>query len=487
MRRDCIEIRTYIIASLTLAALTFFMPGTARSEDGKAALSLEQCIGRAVEVNAEVKGAEFEAEVYRDKKEQADAARYPQGEVIAYGSLSPRARLKNGSTIESTTNINKESYDGVFGRATVQLIQPLYTFGKIKGYRDAASHGVAVYEAGAKLKATEVAMQVKEAYFGLLLAQETKGLIDEIKESINKATDKVQRQLDAGAPGVDQVDLFKLQTYQGEIDKYDAEAVEGMEKARFGLMLLTDYKGKEEGFEIADQFLIPDDLKVEDYVAYRDRAMGGRLEFQQLKEGLLARESLIAVELAEYYPQVFLAVFGSVAGATNRDHLNNPYVFDDYNHSVVGAVLGFKWSFDFGIHRGRLDEARAEYLKLKMKDLYAEGGVPFQVKDAHLQLKKSIEQMAALSRAYKTAKQWAVASLSNFDMGVGEARDIADSISAYARIRADYFRAVYNQKMAIANLDHATGRDAVDIPYTVRTYPTRDIHIFDKVEKAGGI
>ncbi len=480
------SIRLFCAACLSSVILLMIIPGVAFSAD-KVALNLDECIRQAVEINSEVKGAEFEVEVYRSKKEQADSARYAQGEIIAYGSLSPRARLLQGGdgSVLSSTNINQSHYDGVFGNATIQLIQPLYTFGKISGYREAAGHGILAYEAGAKLKATEVAQLVKEAYYGLLLGRELKGLLLDIRDQLDRATDKVEKQLDAGAPNVDQVDLFKMRTYQGELERYMAQADEGIAKATYGLRLLTGHMDEREEFDIADQFLDPAEVKMEDFDMYVGKAMQGRLEFTQLREGLIAKDDLIKVEQAEYYPQVFLLGFYSVAGATNRDHLNNPYIFDDFNHNTGGVVLGFKLSLDFGIKCGKVNEARAEYLKLKMKEEYAMGGVPFQVKDSYLQLARSMEEMKALESAYKNSKQWVVASLSNFDMGVGEARDIADSVSAYARLRADYFRAVYNQRMALANLEHATGMDVQQVPYKVRSYNLKDTK--NAADKMGGM
>ena len=458
-----------------LFAVMALVPVHAFASEKKIVLSLDEAVRRAIKVNAEVKEAEFNVEVYRSKKQEADAARFPQIDLVAYGSLSPRARLKDG-LVESSTNINKPSYDGVFGRADLLAIQPIYTFGKIDAYRKAAAHGVAAYEAGAKVKATEVAMLVKEAYWGLLLTKELKAFLADLKKQLDEATDKVRKQLDAGAPNVDQVDLFKLQTYQGEINKYIALVDENHAKALYGLRLLVGLQNSPAELEIKDEYLVPAEYHAEDFKTYEDAALKDRVEFLQLKEGLAAKEKLIEAQVADYYPQVFVAAMYSIAGATNRDHLNNPYITDDFNHAYGGAVLGFKWGFDFGIRRGKVNEAKADYLMLKMKQYYAEGGVPYQVQEAYQKLVESGREIKALSGAYHTAKQWVVASLSNFDMGVGDARDIADSVKAYARIRADYFQAVYNQRMAIANLQHATGEDAQTIPYTVSKDPLRDLN-----------
>lgn len=451
------------IATLALILSVCLLAGPADAAEGKTVLTLEDCIRKAIDKSADIKESQYEVEVYRGKKDQADSALYPQVEVIAYGSVSPRAKLVNGRTVESSTNINKGSYDGVFGRATVQLIQPIYTFGKISGYRDAAENGVAAYEAGARLKATGVALQVKEAYYGLLLARETRHLLDGIKEELDKAAVKIEKQIDAEAPNVDQVDLFKMNTYQAELLRYMAQADEGEEKALYALKVLTGLTDAD--VDIADEFLVPADVNMEEFDVYVKRALADRLEFVQLEHGLKARSALVDVEVADYYPQFFILGFGSIAGATNRDHLNNPYVFDEFNHTAAGAVLGLKWSLDLGMNRGQVYEARAEFMMMRMKEDYAKMGVPFQVKEAYLQLERTEKEMDSLNEAYRSAKQWAFTTLSNFDLGVGDARDIAESVSMYARIRADYFRAVFNQRMAVANLDHATGTDANATPY----------------------
>ncbi len=44
-------------------------------------------------------------------------------------------------------------------------------------------------------------------------------------------------------------------------------------------------------------------------------------------------------------------------------------------------------------------------------------------------------------------------------MGVGETKDLADAVLAYATTRVNYLKALYNQKMAIANLLQASGLD----------------------------
>jgi outer membrane protein TolC len=56
-----------------------------------------------------------------------------------------------------------------------------------------------------------------------------------------------------------------------------------------------------------------------------------------------------------------------------------------------------------------------------------------------------------------------VAAASNFDLGIGEGKDVADAVLAYAKLRAEYLQAVYNYNLALAKLDHAAGRDVATV------------------------
>jgi hypothetical protein len=57
---------------------------------------------------------------------------------------------------------------------------------------------------------------------------------------------------------------------------------------------------------------------------------------------------------------------------------------------------------------------------------------------------------------YLNAKKWAVAAVANFDFGMGPAKDIFESLQAYASMRSDFFKSIYNYRIAAASLEYAT-------------------------------
>jgi outer membrane protein TolC len=388
------------------------------------------------------------------KQDQADAGRLPQIELTAVVGPSPRAR---GTIVDSPDSKDSPTVDNVFERVEMTLVQPLYTFGKITGYREAAAEGVKVEKAKIEEKASDVILRIKELYYGRLLATEVLGLIDEIIEDLDKAIGKTERKLRVGAPDADEVDLFKLKAFRGEVMKNRNEAQKGFDLATAGLQT---FAGLDPGrpLELDARGLDTPARQVEPEEQAIGTAIDLRPEMTQVRAGLKATEALIQVEESNLYPQFFVAVNGVFAQAGNRTRQLNPFVFDPLNERYAAVVLGLKYNLDFGITRGKIRAAQAEHLKIRETKQFAEQGIPLQVRKSHRELAEARETIRATDEGWRNARKWLVASKANYDLGVGDARDLGEAFESYARLRADNFKAVYNYNMALANIEHATGR-----------------------------
>jgi outer membrane protein TolC len=418
-------------------------------------LTLDEALALAVKNSPQIKEEQFGVLQRQSQRAQADAARFAQLEITGVVGPSPRAR---GDQVSSPDSQTDPHITGVFGLGTISLVQPLYTFGKIDSLREAAAHGIAVSQAQVHERATKVAMLVYEAYYGYLLAVSLENLGLEVSDQLSSSLDKVRRQLEAGAPGVDNIDAFKLQTFQGELEKQLNDIREGKELALTGLRTLL-FLDPTEPIELADKGLEPQVRNTGSLEQYLTDAHQMRPEFTQAHEGVKAYEKLVDAAKADYYPVIFFGVFGSPAGATNRDRLTNPFVIDRLYNTGVAPVLGVQWKFNLGITAGKVEEAEAELGKVQQKQALAEQGIPFQVRQAFLEVQQHQANIEATRKGFRSGRQWLVAAVSNFDLGVGAGKDVADAAAAYAKLRAEYFQAVYNYNLGLAKLDHTAGRD----------------------------
>ena len=457
------RVRVHAGLMLVLVILCVAMaarPAFARTEPSAVKmLTVHEAVALAVRNSPEIKAEQFAVLMRQSQRAQADAARFAQLDVTVVGGPSPRAR---GDQVDSPDSKNSVSVSGVFGLATFNIIQPIYAFGKINNLRAAATHGMAVEEARVHQKATEVAMLVREAYYGYLLATSLENLALEIGAQLGGTMKKVQRQLDAGVPGVDNVDLLKLRTFQGQLEKQLNDIRQGKALALTGLRTLT---GLEPALpiQLADSRLQPLEREAPPLDESLSDAMRLRPEFVQAREGIQAFERLLAAAKADYYPLFFVGLFGNLAEATNRNRLSNPFLNDPLMDDVLAPVVGMRWHFDLGVTAGKVDEVAAELGQVQQQHALAEQGIPFQVRQAYLELQQHQANIAATRKGFRSGRQWLVAAVANFDLGVGEGKDVAEAALAYAQLHAAYFQAVYYYNLSLAKLDHRAGRDVAAV------------------------
>ena len=439
------------LAMLLLVAVPLF---AAEVQQGKLVLSLDDCIRRALTASPSLGESSADIELAEAKLNEAKAHRFPQIELL--GLMGPISKAR-GNQVTSSDRIDHLHGLTIFARGDATIVQPLYTFGKISERMTAASHGIEVDRAKKVQKENEITLKVKEYYYGLLLARELKALVSEVGEILDKARDKARKLLDKGSENVDALDIYKLDAFSGQVRKYTEEATKGESLALAALHVEMGIPSDTE-FDIATARLTPDeDMNGTALSAYLEAAKFKRPEFKQLKEGLQAREALVKAARADYFPDLFLGGYLSGAYSPDRDRVTNPWVPDEFNHLWAGIALGIKWKIDFGITAAKVAQERAQYNRLLSTNDYANANIPLQIRKAYLERLEAEKSIEATRDAYSNAKKWEVAAVANFDIGIGPAKEIFDSLQSYATMRSDYFRSIYNYKMSMANLEYAVG------------------------------
>ena len=421
------------------------------------ALSLEQALRAALTRAPEVRQAEAEVESILGKQLQAKGLGYPQVELSTVLGPSPRAR---GDQVSSPDDQYSPDITGVFVRAGIEIIQPIFTWGLITNARLAAEHGLRATRAGVDVKSTEVALRVKEAYWGLVVAKTIRDFLLDVQQQVDDTIARTERLIEGGF--TTEIDVYRLRASKGELAKNLNLVEKTIGLARTALATWT---GQPAGtvVEPADAALPAELRDLRALELFVEEARAKRPEFTQLEQGLRARQNLVEVERKKRYPLFFFGIVGDAAYATNRDRLDNPYVIDPLNHVAVAPVIGFRYNLDFGIQAGKIKEAEAEVHKLEALQQYARDGIPLQVEQAYRGVIEARQNARALDEAHQNAKRWLVASSSNFDLGVGEPRDLSDAFIAYAKTRGEYLQALYAYVFGFEQLAHAAGLDVEEV------------------------
>src|SRR5215471_2702933 len=428
-------------------------------------LGLDQLVQMALERSPELKQADQDIAVAVSDLDQASAAQWAQLDVTAVGGFIDNA--KKPVVVVSPTpgadgllrgRIEKKDASGYgpFGKLEFTLSQPLYTFGQIGHRKDAALKTVGVQRAAKEHTRGAVILKVKELYFALLLAQNGKEAAADLAAFVQDARQRITRLLDVGATNVDQSDLYYLEAYAAEAPRFRAKAESGANLTYFALKQLIGLPPDQE-FQLDVQELPRDTRALGDQQEYIQQALRARPEFEQLDRAMEARQSLVEAAQADHYPSLFAAAIGSFAGAPGRQHLNESYIDDDFNHARAGVVLGTKWHFDLGMLQGKVRKARAEYQRLQHTRDVATLSIPIEVAQAYQEAVEHLNAFQASEQAALAARKWLVAALSTFDMGVGQARDIFLALDRYGKNRGDYLSSLLNYHLALARLSYAIG------------------------------
>jgi len=409
----------------------------------------------AIERSPEVAAAQSELAGAKSDLAQADAAYYPQFDATALvGPINDTRRPEVAGT--RIIDPSAEFAVGGFGRADMTFTQPLYTFGKLSNRRQAAARGVAAVEAGLPKKRGEIALRIKELYYGLVLARAGIEAAGDAAAYFDEARERMERLLKAGSENVIESDLYRIDTYKADTARSRAEAQKGVNTAYFALKSLIGLP-IDADFDPADKMLSAESARLGDLAECIRKALAERPDFRQLEEALRAQKWSVEGAVSDRYPSFFASLAGSFAGAPGRETFHNPYIPDDFNHAGGGVVAGVLWHFDFGILKARIDKERAAYEKLVHTKAMAELGIPIEVAQRFYEGEEWRAAVDAYDQAASSSRKWVVAALTNFDMGVGPADDLLRGIERYGQSRGKYLEALFGYNMSLARLEYAMG------------------------------
>ena len=443
--------RTLLAAGMLLTAL----PGKAET------VNLQQAVEMSLAADPRIKEREQVVEAARSMVEEVQGNAGWRLSANAFIGLAPQVEggfYQNGAYSGGTPRSDGNRIDGIsdWTHLDFALIKPLFTFGKIEHYGEAARGNVDLKQGELKKTRTDTVYDTKRAYYGYLTARDTRFFLEDMQQRLNQSIDSVDRNLKKENGESKQSDLYALQTAKGLLAKYVSQA-RAIEKISLdGLKVLTGI-GLKEDLTVADDRIAPVPFPQIDLADFQARALQDRPEMQELEAGLRARRALVAAKKADRMPDVYAGVIGQVNYASQRDRLDNPYINDPFNNGGLTPVVGVKWDTVFGAANARVNQAQAELEALNHKKAFAVAGIPFEVSEAYINAQANYDAQRELSEGATAARRWMVASLADMSAGMESAAKVADAIKNYVLVQTEYLRTVNDYNMNVAQLARLTG------------------------------
>ena len=441
------------VAILLLVAA--FYPTESGAADPESLQSLRAIVARALDASPAMRAAEVDLKIAEADLARARAARFlPKFELTWIVGPSPEAR---GDALVGDTDLGSLS---AFTRAEAALIQPIFTFGKLRAAEDAATGGIEARSAGLMRSRHDLEIQVAEAHFGLQLMNALWILAEEARGEIGKARNTVETSLEEDRGDFTYTDLARIDRFAYDIEENANKVLKGRALSVSALQMLTGLS-ESDPIALAQGPLQPVEVEILPIEAYTERARN-RPDLQQLQAGIRVRAALVAAARSDYFPQIFLGGQFKYSYAPNRDDQTSPFARDDFNFLHGGAVIGFRQDLSFGGTAAKLRKARLEHRKLVHLDGLAHKGAALDIEKVYRTLREAEANMLAARKAVKATRRWFVSARDGFNAGLEEAGDLLDAVKEYSIIRAKYQSAVFAYNRAWARLQRATGKSLVD-------------------------
>jgi len=311
-------------------------------------VSLQQAVEMSLAADPRIKEREQVVEAARALVQEVKGNAGWRVSANAFIGLAPEAEggfYQGGAYSGTNPRTDGDKLHGIsdWTHLDFALIKPLYTFGKVERYSDAAQGNVELKQGELKQTRADIVYDTKRAYFGFLTARDSRAFLEDMQGRVDQAIATVERGLKEENGEVRQSDLFALQTARGLLTKYVHQA-RAIEKISLdGLKVLTG-TGLQGDLQVADSRIEPVTFPQMDLAEFQARALQDRPEMQQLEAGLRARRALLAAKKADRMPDVYAGVIGQFNYASQRERLDNPYLFDPFNGGGLTPVVGVKWT-----------------------------------------------------------------------------------------------------------------------------------------------
>ncbi|HVY25355.1 MAG TPA: TolC family protein [Polyangiaceae bacterium] len=440
--------------SSLILAVSLALPAVAGAEP----ISRSTLIRRALHENPQVAAANARHTQAEAEQVQADAARWPQLNLQLGVGPALRAELVPGTGADSTRSRYSLTADDIsvaFG-GQLSVIQPLYTFGKIDGFRAAAAHGVQARDQQTQMTRAEVALEVARLYEGLLFARDATRFFEELENYLDRTILATEGRLKADATEVSEQDVLRLRSALSAVRLSLHYARAARSQAQAGIVAqLTLPTGTELDAQEDQLRALPMSPKaVAPFIA---QALRRRPELAALRQGALAYDALASAESAGMLPDVFVMAFADAAYTPGRDLVKSRYIVDPLYHFDPGVLLGLRWQVQGRMASGRADQRRAQARELRELQTFAVSGLPAQVQKSYADVQRSDLDIVEARDAVTRAKRWMVQASSDYSAGLADSRSVVDAVRAYAELRTAELEATYRHNVALAELAHATG------------------------------
>lgn len=300
----------------------------------------------------------------------------------------------------------------------------------------------------------EMVNQVKNAYYTLLLAEDSYRVIQESYEMARFTADLYAKQYSLGAAS--RYDVLRTEVALKNVEPELTQATIAIKQARLQLLILM---GMESGPVIAPTTSLADyeSTMYEDVLAI-DRNISGNTDLRMLDIQTRQLSDALKVQKMSLYPTL------SLTANYNWTSMNDGTPFRDLRwspYSMVGLTLSIPL-FEGGQRYSRIRQAEIQVDEMSWQRANLIRSINMQTDLAIDNIHMNVKQISSCAESVRQAETAHSIMQQSFEIGAASYLDLRDSELALTRSRLAYYQAIYNYLVAGSDLERLLGNADIE-------------------------
>lgn len=328
------------------------------------------------------------------------------------------------------------------------ITQPVFTGFALTSAYELANLGIDQSEMDVDLEKIDLALRVKQAYFGILVADKAVEVGKDAVESLASQVKVARSFYNVGMIPINDVLKAEVELANAKQNLVKANNASRLARSAFNVVLSRPFSAP---LDVEDVFGFTPERG--EFQQYLDEALKNRPEMKLIDINILQTDQQIRLTKSKNYPEIALQ-FDYIKEGDEPDVSGSP--FHDEDRWQAMAVLS--WTFwEWGKTHYSIKENqsfRNELIKLK----YAlQDNIHLELRQAFLDLQTAEENIPATRKAVEQGEENLRVNQERYKAQVTTITEVLDAQTLLTQAKVNYYTALYNHHLAKAKLQRALG------------------------------
>jgi len=335
-----------------------------------------------------------------------------------------------------------------------KVTQPVFTGFSLLNQYKIAKLGLDAAKINEKLKRLEIIFEAKKMFFSLLKAQKFLKISQDTVTQITAQKEVAKNFYEVGMTPLNDLLQAKVELANARQELISAQNNLEITKSNFNVLLRRPINESVELEDVLSYTTFGHDI---DYCF--KMANKNRLELKIADLEIEIAEKEVKLAQKDYYPSINLEGSYFKRG-TEWDVDGGDYIYDPEGWSITAVASWDFWEWGRSIYEVKEKQSRlsqAQYQKTEILD-----NIRIEVKQAYLNTLESEKNITTVKKAIEQAKENFRINKERYKEQIATSTDVLDAQTLLSRTMTNYYKALYDFKIAKASIYKAIGQEVME-------------------------